>query len=109
MCAASRTLQLALGIFQQIFCSTKPPYFHFRSFFEHTRIQSHMVPYDNFMPFPCIESHGIIWFHAWYRMESYGSMHGIGWDHMVPCMESYGIIWVHAWNPMELYNRRHEI
>ena len=24
-----------------------------------------------------MESHGIIWFHAWNRMESYGSMHGI--------------------------------
>ena len=45
--------------------------------------------------------HGTIWFHtiiscrfhAWNRMESYGSMHGIAWNHMVPCMESHGIIW----------------
>ena len=50
-----------------------------------------MAPYDNFMPFPCMESHGIIWFHAWNRMESYGSMHGI------------------VWNRMGLHNCRHEI
>ena len=42
-------------------------------------------------------------------MESYGSMHGIVWNHMVPCMESYGNIWLHAWNRMKLYNCRHEI
>ena len=54
-----------------------------------------MVPYDNFMPFPC--------------MESYVSMHGIVWNHMVPCMELYGNIWFHAWNRMELYNCRLEI
>ena len=71
--------------------------------FLHTRIQihkssmrfhawNHMVPYNKFMPFPCMESHGIIWFHAWNRMESYGSMHGIVWNHMVPSMESHGII-----------------
>ena len=68
-----------------------------------------MVPYNNFMPFPCMQSHGIIWFHAWNRMESYDSMHGIAWNHMVPCMEPYGIILFHAWNCMELYNCRHEI
>ena len=64
---------------------------------------NHMVLYDNFMPFPCMESHGIIWFHAWNRMESYRSMHGIAWNHMVPCMESHGIISFHAWNRMESY------
>ena len=58
----------------------------------------HMVPYDNFMPFPCMESHGIIWFHAWNRMESYGSMHGIVWNH-----------WFHAWNRMESYGSMHGI
>ena len=70
---------------------------------------NHMVPYDNFMPFPCMELHGIIWFHAWNDMESYGSMHGIAWNYMDPCMEAYGIIWFHAWNRMELYNCRYEI
>ena len=48
-------------------------------------------------------------FHVGNRMESYGSMHGIVWNHMVPCMESYGNMWFHAWNRMELYNCRHEI
>ena len=73
-----------------------------------------MVPYDNFMPFPCMESHGIIWFHelpcmesydsmrgiawkvctswfhAWNRMESCGSMHFHVWNHMIPCVELHG-------------------
>ena len=41
-----------------------------------------MVPYDNFVPFPCMESHGIIWFHAWNRMEVYNlgmKLDGIIW------------------------------
>ena len=53
---------------------------------------NHMVPYDYFMLFPCMESHGIIWFHAWNRMESYGSIHGHVWNHLVSCMESHGMI-----------------
>ena len=61
--------------------------------------------------------HGTIWFHtiiscrlhAWNRMESYGSMHGIAWNHIVPCMELYGIKWFYAWNRMESYGSMHGI
>ena len=75
------------------------------------------LPGSKFISLPRDSMHGTIWFHTiiscrfhpWNRMESYGSMHGIAWNHMVLCIESYGIIWFQAWNRMELYNCRHEI
>ena len=47
------------------------------------------------MPFSCMESHGIIWFHALTCMESYDSMRGIAWKVFTS--------WLYAWNRMESY------
>ena len=72
------------------------------------------VPGSKFLSLPCDSMHGTIWFHtinscrfhAWNRMESYGSMHGIAWNHMIPCVEfhgrsvghgsMHGIVWNHT-------------
>ena len=101
-------LYLRLGSFRQILeylsgsvqirkeCSTWEPVSKFMSSMRFDA-WNHMVPYDNFMPFPCMESHGIIWFHALPCMESYDSMHGIAWKVCRP--------WFHAWNRMESYGR----
>ena len=43
----------------------------------------HVIPYDNLMPFPCIELHGIIQLYAWDRWQSNDSMNGIVWNHMM--------------------------
>ena len=40
----------------------------------HGIVWNHMVP--------CMESYGMIWFHAWNRMELYNSRHEIGLNHM---------------------------
>ena len=84
-----------------------------------------MVPYDIFMPFPCIfqlfsESDTLVEqkfeilrisnfcfsFHTFPCMESYGSMHFHVWNHMIPCVElhgrsvghgsMHGILWNHT-------------
>ena len=46
----------------------------------HEIARNHMVPR--------MESYGIIWFHAWNRVESYVSMHGIAWNYIIVGMKS---------------------
>ena len=53
----------------------------------------HGIAWNNMVP--CMESHGIIWFHALPRMKSCDSMRGIAWK---VCRS-----WLHAWNRMESY------
>ena len=36
-------------------------------------------------------------------------MHGIAWNHLVPCMESYGSMHGIVWNHMESYGSMHGI